>query len=723
MAYARARANGSWAASHMERSLNKRQFTSKGRVSIPQMATAIKSHAGLVGREYPEYKLYITSPNSRRLPEPLLGLQNVRLRANYLYGEHDPLLHPQPYDSAVPHLPLIPLPELDHILWLFPDESLFQPIDGFKLAAEPIGHLPKEMIEALEHEYMSIIRDLHASAPSSVSPATSFSSSPSTTSPSAVNDGKVKIYRSRIQYLLGHLKHEASTFSESLMAWRICQRVCLELRARITWIQSVEPRWGVHQAYRVPSLRAVIGALTDRPEIAESCLRVGIPIWLYRRMPANPEVIVEQWYTDDNPCQTTKSIVEPLASFKDADPSYSTIYSGTLGTLERYHQMAKHNEELAFPGSVFDSVLSNPNHISNQPSLPLPPEPVESTSGQLIMRKPDPLKKNSIARSKPYSKQTKPSAKQVDHGRNKFAPVTSMIMPPTISVWVKASQEVGANFRDSQPARSGVPRGYVLPDPSMLGGMNAKLYQPFLKMYLKLRPLLHYRLHKVGVISASLSNAEWRKILGLGMLKSTDGTQASKDCANLVQALQETLNGSGLDVDFTNLEAIVPEWKGNQIHADLPPQACTEILDEIIHLSFKSELLLADRFLYKLDPIPFNEESVEEGQIQDDLAASNMMDRSIKVAAIPGIITGHMGFGSPSLAARQEGIYNLYRIMRGWGFSYEIPASTRMFLERLAPGQVSVPNELDRAEYLIALHYISTYADYFKRAPVIPHAF
>ncbi|KAJ3830804.1 hypothetical protein F5878DRAFT_648206, partial [Lentinula raphanica] len=181
--------------------------------------TAIKSHVGLVGRQYPEFDRYITSPNSRRLPEPLLDKQDVRLQANYLYGEHDPLLHPQPYDPAVPHLPLIPLPELDQILWIAPDETLFQPIDSFKLAAEPIGHLRKEVIEALEHEYMNIVRDLLAPAPTT-SPSAMDCSSPPTT-PSARNDPKVKVYRSRIQYLLGHLTHEASNFSETLMAWKI----------------------------------------------------------------------------------------------------------------------------------------------------------------------------------------------------------------------------------------------------------------------------------------------------------------------------------------------------------------------------------------------------------------------------------------------------------------------------------------------------------------------
>ncbi|KAJ3765315.1 hypothetical protein FB446DRAFT_795176 [Lentinula raphanica] len=213
-------------------------------------ATAIKSHSGLVGCEYLYHLTKLSTPSgtSTWFTECLAPRKPSLWRTQ-----------PPTPSSALQ----------------FRDEALFKPINGFKLAAEPIGHLPKEMIEALEHEYMMTIRDLHALLPSSPSLATSYSSSPATSLPSASNDSKVKMYRSRIQYLLGHLKHEASTFSETLMAWRICQRVCLELRARITWIQSVEPQWGVHQACKVPSMRAVIGALTDWPDIAECCLRAS----------------------------------------------------------------------------------------------------------------------------------------------------------------------------------------------------------------------------------------------------------------------------------------------------------------------------------------------------------------------------------------------------------------------------------------------------------------
>lgn len=144
------------------------------------------------------------------------------------------------------------------------------------------------------------------------------------------------------------------------------------------------------------------------------------------------------------------------------------------------------------------------------------------------------------------SKPDRDSSKQVNRGRNKFDPVVSPILPSPLSAWVRASKEVGANFNDSQAPRSGVPRGYVLPDPEMLGGMDAKLYQPFLKMYLRLRPVLHYRLRKVGISVAAKSNAEWRKLLGLDTFKQTEGSKASQDRAQLLREFEHSLKGSGM---------------------------------------------------------------------------------------------------------------------------------------------------------------------------------
>src|SRR5580698_7050656 len=62
-------------------------------------------------------------------------------------------------------------------------------------------------------------------------------------------------------------------------------------------------------------------------------------------------------------------------------------------------------------------------------------------------------------------KQKGKNSKTLEH-RNKFYEVVSPIMPTSIRAWVQASKVVGEDFDQDQPAREGVNRGYVLPDPA-----------------------------------------------------------------------------------------------------------------------------------------------------------------------------------------------------------------------------------------------------------------
>lgn len=159
---------------------------------------------------------------------------------------------------------------------------------------------------------------------------------------------------------------------------------------------------------------------------------------------------------------------------------------------------------------------------------------------------------------------------------------------------------------------------------------------------------------------------------------------------------------------------VVPEWEGELHESDLSLQVCKEVTAEIIRLSFKYELCLVDAWLYALAPANLGEAA------EDELAASNRLDRYTKLTALPGVLSGQFGIGDSNPVTRQEGVYNLFRVMRGWGQPYDVPGPMSTFLQRLAPGQSPSPDDLERAEYLVAFHYISNFADFFKRAPILP---
>ncbi|KAJ3780132.1 hypothetical protein GGU10DRAFT_381130 [Lentinula aff. detonsa] len=543
---------------------------------------------------------------------------------------------PQPHNFHVPHLPLILNPSIPSefgILWIVAGEDQFELLDGFKLASEPIGHFNEDLLKALEQMYTNIVLKIANTSSSSC--------------PSARSDHNVQTYRRRFQYLSGYLKHTVLSYSESLMAWSICQHICLELDARITWVQLVAPIWGKMDAWWVPVVRDVVGALTDNAEVAEKCFWINPP--------------------------------QPI------------IYTGNVMSLDQYSWMAKNNNKIAFPGSTFDSI---------DPVTVAPPsEPLSESTKPFTTSGPSRKPVTPNVRQHPYSKQHRPPVKQPHTERNKFEPVISSAMPPSIPAWVKACKQI---------------------EHGMLGSMDTKLRQKFLRMYLKLKPLLFYRIQKIGMVESLLSTSLWRKVLGVESLGVTNGTRAAETCQSLIHELQTTLMSSNLTIDLNNLSSVVPIRKKEEIEADILDTISHEILHETITMSFKYELLIADRYLYKLEP-DVMQEVIGEGQIQDDLAAPTRAQHLKKILTIPGMVNGNLGFGSSDKVFHQQGIYNLYCIMRTWTLPYGVSSDASTFLGRLTPDKSPTISDIDHAEYLVAYHYVSSFSDYFKRALTVPH--
>ncbi|KAJ3755853.1 hypothetical protein EV360DRAFT_85501 [Lentinula raphanica] len=332
----------------------------------------MKSYNGRVGCIYSESNIFLTSPNSDVLPEPVWGIQDVRLRKQLHFGQHDPDFNPQFFSMSRAYLALIRIPDLNdylNILWHLPSEVDFEPIDGFKLAAVPIGRFPKIQLDALEHALVTIYTRID-----DAKFASSSSSSVASTTSSLRSHPKIKEYQGRIRYLLSQLSTAAAPYSESLMIWCICQRNLLQMDAFITWMLFIEPSWGKSEAWKTHPLRPVIGTITDQPLIAEQCFRAGIPVWYGRKLPVPSDVKVIHWHSDDSPLPKLFDVITKVVSFEDENPPHPVVYSGSLHSCEHYQLMADYTGKLAFPPSVFDSTLVSP-------TTPITSPPLTSTAG------------------------------------------------------------------------------------------------------------------------------------------------------------------------------------------------------------------------------------------------------------------------------------------------------------------------------------------------------
>lgn len=305
-------------------------------------------------------------------------------------------------------------------------------------------------------------------------------------------------------------------------------------------------------------------------------------------------------------------------------------------------------------------------------------------------------------------------------------------MPHPIPSWTRASKLVGCDFDQNQRARPGVPRGYFLPEPGLFAGskdLNAR--NAYILTYLKLRDVLLHRIRSLSVVDCLKPHTEWRKIIGL---ERHTGEYARN---KLVTELQTSINDSTLvcpllsvyctcthsqskSLDLSNLANIVPQWSEQPLTGVVPDIICRQIISEICTVSFRNEFLLADYFLYVLQPEGFEDQ--ESGQVVNDLDSSSREGRMMKIMdAIPGFYEGrNLELGSTDPVKRQRSWYALFCAMSGWTKVPKMAGESERLLEKLAGPDLASPEVLDAAEYHGAFYYIASFADFFKRAPVLP---
>lgn len=262
------------------------------------------------------------------------------------------------------------------------------------------------------------------------------------------------------------------------------------------------------------------------------------------------------------------------------------------------------------------------------------------------------------------------------------------------------------------------------------------------KTYLKVREVLHYDILTRGAHNCLRSPPDWRRMMGLELFgqksKSDNETRESRlrkklrvDLQNVASsapalsivsasfcASVSITHAASQSFDSSNLTTTSPAWKGKIYESLLPDDICREILEEIFRLSFKYEFLLLDRYLYDVRPrdlIP------EEGEVVSDLDASTREERNIKVIGAMMLDTEILGFTAGDINTRREAYLGFYNVMKNWNHYRTSPMSDSIHrhAEQLTGSLTLV--ELNSIEYYLAYYYISSFAKFFKRPPILPY--
>ncbi|KAJ3743743.1 hypothetical protein DFH05DRAFT_1526063 [Lentinula detonsa] len=692
---------------------------------------ATQSYEGLVGARWSEHGVFVTSPNMKVLSPPLLGPQKIRERLQYHFGEHDPCLVAQPFDASTAFLSVIQYPygvnASSLILWAVPDQIEFEPVLGQTLAHNPLGHLKRQLVDELESYYLMLWSDCSTALPASSDVSESSAQSSLSRARPKLND-----YQTRIRILLSQLKRPL-LFNEAIHSWVCAQRNILQMEALYTWVTSVEPRWDTPSPIAKHAIRDVVGALTERADESEKLFRVRIPVWYFQKLGAEDFTRVARWSTETNPVPFRQ--LDPRVSLADADPPHPTIFHGTLEHSKRYTAMAECIWRQVYPSSLWSSNNTHSNvqfdnsssasHTAPKKLDAAPPagSSGSSFSGSRARTAAAERSHSSVSDSHTRPKPRKPYSKpwqEPQSIRNKFLHVVSSIMPNPIEVWDEASEYVGFNFNHSQAGRTGVKRGYVLPEPAIFAtAPDSATTQQYFANYLRLCETLIYRLHKVGPVHFLYSPTQWRSLLSIGLrADSRPGTKAAQN-RNVVQSIIESSNAdmeAGVHIDLAKLEELPIHWDNKLLHLPIPDSICREILNDIFFVSFSSELIMADEFFYEIKG------SIDK-EGEDEMEGITCEARKIKVLnkISTFVHDNELGFGSANLSLRQSTAYGLYEIMRGWTRTRSMSLQSTAIMSRLAGPETASATEVENAEFHVAYHYIISFAKFFKRAPVIPH--
>ncbi|KAF9069383.1 hypothetical protein BDP27DRAFT_1421018 [Rhodocollybia butyracea] len=607
--------------------------------TMPLKNAILKAYNGLIGIRYPDVQggILVMLPNMMTIPPLVLNSDNnpqrVRLRRQLHYGEHNILLNAQPINGTLPHHTLIRFPgagNSTYIFWTLPQEDDFEAIEGQKLSGAPLGLLSSMLIQQLYTEFMNLF-------------TSSFL-------PSFANNPEIKLLCPRICHLFSQLS-VPSLYEQATMRWHIAQRMILLVEAQIVWLNEVQPTFTEPDAWKVHTLRNVVGTITEDPLEVERLYCAGIPIWYYRSLDLKSTIKVQAWVKEDDiPLRVPYSWID----FEDDSPVGPTVYSRSVEvSRNRYRKMAVECWMIAFPAAIFGADLvhkgvdytsnptlssnRNPGHSNLSHTSTSGPSQLSTSLTRSSSVDSHPCKKQKISRNPPVIK------------RNKFLEPDSPIMPHAFLRWLKAAETVSHEFKQDELPRRGVNRGYVLPEAAVFANHeNEVSQQKYFLTYLKIRRVFIAAIDLLGPIACQRSAKDWRRLVSLelhGSLNSETHESAGK--LELCREMNEVAArmGSSFSVDLTNLSQAAAIWRD-------PPGDFRNF--------FQTRISPVRSLLVQACP-----PRQKTGKLEDKYDASTREDRNL-IIQDSLFSHGPPAFNHSNPRLRQDTLYALFRIMMGW---------------------------------------------------------
>ena len=209
-------------------------------------------------------KYYITSPNCKFVPEPLVGRVVVALRADYRYGPTDPIQWPQITAAKWEYLSVIrrrmPSNDPRAVMWADPPESDFEVIQGCQFTS--LGLFKKSSIHSLLAQARDIdvlIARRHGTPPAHL-----------TWLAAALRQGCDRLARF------------PSTRRDACLQFRDIQRYWIMATAFMEYHDLMDKASKSARSTPLPVCPDYMGAFTSKPQVVQNFYAAGIPVWFIR---------------------------------------------------------------------------------------------------------------------------------------------------------------------------------------------------------------------------------------------------------------------------------------------------------------------------------------------------------------------------------------------------------------------------------------------------------
>ena len=306
---------------------------------------------------------FITSANQTYIfAPPLSDKRQVRLRADSRYGDDNPILWPQPYMQYNSHFGVIPQPNSlsqHDIIWWRPTQQHFIRHEPVSSPIKGLGKLLLTKFTTLKLSVSSLVNDVIAYE---------------TVTPMERRLPHLQPLVKWLEHGLLQLQSVYTTFRQTEFIVRDVQRMWLELRAVLDYMEIYKPRMDGHAPAAVCAADT-IGVFTSSIQIAQDFFIAGLPCWLI-----GPSSQIIDWKITQ-----VVDILRPEDQLTLAQHPfpYPVIFSGSASSLKKYRSIDQYARNfLCFPNPFGSSTTNQtPTTISSGPSGHQPVAGSSSNSG------------------------------------------------------------------------------------------------------------------------------------------------------------------------------------------------------------------------------------------------------------------------------------------------------------------------------------------------------